>query len=142
MDRPRLFLLLHRAREALFQKMNARTIDALGVTVPQLTALFHIVDHQQTTPGELATELEVDASAITRMVARLERKGLVRRSEAKHDRRVRVLALTEQGMALVERGQRGVAAANEEVTAGFTEQEMATVMRFLEQAIALSDSDS
>jgi DNA-binding MarR family transcriptional regulator len=52
--------------------------------------------------GELAKHLACDNSNVTWITDRLEERGLVTRTTAKHDRRVRLLVLTEKGRALRE----------------------------------------
>ena len=47
--------------------------------------------------GELAGRLACDASNVTGLTDRLEARGLVERRSAPGDRRVRVLALTDEG---------------------------------------------
>jgi DNA-binding MarR family transcriptional regulator len=52
--------------------------------------------------GELARALSCDNSNVTWITDRLEERGLVTRTPAPHDRRVRLLVLTKQGRALRE----------------------------------------
>ena len=47
--------------------------------------------------GELAGVLHCDSSNVTWLADRLEERGLVRREAAEHDRRVKMLAVTEEG---------------------------------------------
>ena len=47
--------------------------------------------------GELARILACDSSNMTGITDRLEERGLVRREAAEHDRRVKLLVLTEEG---------------------------------------------
>ena len=54
-------------------------------------------------PSPVATlvrELEIDAGAVTRLIDRLETKGLVRRERSSEDRRVVLVHLTEEGERL------------------------------------------
>ncbi|MDY7227489.1 MarR family winged helix-turn-helix transcriptional regulator [Hyalangium rubrum] len=51
----------------------------------------------------LADYLACDASNVTGLVDRLEARGLVERRSAEHDRRVKLLALTEAGWELRQR---------------------------------------
>jgi DNA-binding MarR family transcriptional regulator len=55
------------------------------------------------TPGELTASAMVTSGAITKRVDRLAREGLVVRSVSEEDARGRVITLTEQGLALVDR---------------------------------------
>jgi DNA-binding MarR family transcriptional regulator len=50
--------------------------------------------------GELAKQLACDSSNVTWITDRLEERGLVERHPAEHDRRVKLLVLTEKGRAL------------------------------------------
>jgi DNA-binding MarR family transcriptional regulator len=56
---------------------------------------------EEPTPmGELAKRLACDNSNVTWITDRLEERGLVTRTQAPHDRRVRLLVLTEEGHRL------------------------------------------
>ena len=50
--------------------------------------------------GRLAAGLACDASNITGIVDRLEARRLIERRSATHDRRLKILALTEEGVKL------------------------------------------
>jgi DNA-binding MarR family transcriptional regulator len=52
--------------------------------------------------GELAKQLACDNSNITWITDKLEERGLVTRTQAEHDRRVRLLVLTPKGRKLRE----------------------------------------
>src|SRR3954451_14848721 len=74
---------------------------------PQVRALG-VLDPDRPVPmSELADALHCDNSNVTGIVDRLEDRGLVERRSAAHDRRVKMLAVTEEGArvreALVER---------------------------------------
>lgn len=53
--------------------------------------------------SDLAEALHCDASNVTGIVDRLEARGLIARRSADHDRRVKMLVVTEKGAALRER---------------------------------------
>ena len=53
--------------------------------------------------SDLAEALHCDASNVTGIVDRLEARGLIARRSADHDRRVKMLEVTERGAALRER---------------------------------------
>lgn len=54
-------------------------------------------------PGELAEHTMVTTGAMTKRVDRLERAGLVSRRTSESDGRGRVVALTEEGLELIDR---------------------------------------
>ena len=67
---------------------------------PQLGALKALRPDHPVAMSELATILGCDNSNVTGIVDRLEYRGLVERRPADHDRRVKLLALTDEGKAL------------------------------------------
>jgi MarR family transcriptional regulator, organic hydroperoxide resistance regulator len=69
---------------------------------PQLGALKALDSDNPLAMSELAEVLGCDNSNVTGIVDRLEHRGLVERRPADHDRRVKLLALTDEGLALRE----------------------------------------
>jgi DNA-binding MarR family transcriptional regulator len=67
---------------------------------PQLAALKALHPGQPLAMSELAGILGCDNSNVTGIVDRLEYRGLVERRPADHDRRVKLLALTDAGHEL------------------------------------------
>src|SRR5204862_2874684 len=67
---------------------------------PQLAALKVLHPDHPFAMSELAGILGCDNSNVTGIVDRLEYRGLVERRPAEHDRRVKLLALTEDGCEL------------------------------------------
>ncbi|WP_372790741.1 MarR family winged helix-turn-helix transcriptional regulator [Paraconexibacter sp.] len=67
---------------------------------PQLFALRALEPGEATPMGDLAAHLHCDNSNVTGIVDRLERRGLVERRAATHDRRVKHLVLTDEGVAV------------------------------------------
>ena len=67
---------------------------------PQLAALKALHPEEPVAMSELAGILGCDNSNVTGIVDRLEYRGLVERRPAEHDRRVKLLALTEDGQEL------------------------------------------
>jgi DNA-binding MarR family transcriptional regulator len=59
--------------------------------------------------GELAQLMHCDNSNMTGIVDRLEERGLVRRTQAEGDRRIRLIALTDTGVELREELNRRMA---------------------------------
>src|SRR5215210_4857701 len=67
---------------------------------PQVRALGGLDPDRPLPMGELAGALHCDNSNVTGIVDRLEDRGLVERRSAAHDRRVKMLAVTERGAEL------------------------------------------
>jgi DNA-binding MarR family transcriptional regulator len=64
---------------------------------PQVHALRVLRPDQPMPMGRLACALGCDASNVTGIVDRLERRGLIERRASDRDRRVKVLVVTDQG---------------------------------------------
>ena len=72
----------------------------------QLAALAALARHESMTPGELAEHEKVQPPSMTRVIAVLEERGLVRRAPHATDRRQVVLTVTPDGRDLVQRVRR------------------------------------
>jgi DNA-binding MarR family transcriptional regulator len=68
----------------------------------QLAALAALERHDAMTPGELADHEKVQPPSMTRVIAVLEERGLVRRAPHPTDRRQVILTVTQQGRDLVQ----------------------------------------
>ena len=72
----------------------------------QLAALAALERHDSMTPGELAEHEKVQPPSMTRVIAVLEERGLVRRAPHATDRRQVVLTVTAEGRNVVQRVRR------------------------------------
>ena len=82
------------------KKAQEVTLREYGLTHAEwgvLTTLRLGSDHCQSSPGELASDLELSSGAMTSRLDRLEQAGLVRRLPDPADRRAIVVELTEKG---------------------------------------------
>jgi len=80
---------------------------------------------------ELAREMDIDAGAVTRMVDRLEAKGLLERARSEADRRVVHLRLTAAGEAVAKKVPFVLASVNNDFLRGFSEAEWKQLRRLL-----------
>jgi DNA-binding MarR family transcriptional regulator len=76
-----------------------------GLSDTQLAALATLERRGEMTPGELADHEKVQPPSMTRVIAALEDRGLVRRAPHATDRRQVVLTVTAQGQALVKQSR-------------------------------------
>jgi DNA-binding MarR family transcriptional regulator len=74
----------------------------LGLSPMQAHALHVLEPGTEVPMSALAEALFCDASNVTGIVDRLEARGLIERRSAAHDRRVKMLAVTEEGARLRE----------------------------------------
>ncbi|QYY33916.1 MULTISPECIES: MarR family winged helix-turn-helix transcriptional regulator [Cupriavidus] len=93
---------LNRARNTLLMEMDAALKD-LDITGQQMGILLSLTQGVATTPFELSKVLGIDTGLMTRMLDKLETKGLLSRSRSLDDRRVVNLTLTQKGQEVAER---------------------------------------
>jgi DNA-binding MarR family transcriptional regulator len=75
-------------------------LSSLGVTSAQFIVMVRLVGGgNRKSASDLCKELSYDAGAMTRMIDRLEKKGLVRRMRCMKDRRLIYLEATDEGRA-------------------------------------------
>jgi DNA-binding MarR family transcriptional regulator len=79
--------------------------DVLGLSAPRLSALSTVAFGESRTLGEMARMEQVTPPTMTRMVAALERDGLVLRTTDRADKRVVRVAATAKGRRLIEQGR-------------------------------------
>ncbi|MCP8349909.1 MarR family transcriptional regulator [Pseudomonas sp. FBF18] len=85
-----------------------------GVTAAQFKVLIIVSQYGVDTPAELCRFLSLDSGSMTRMLDRLEQKGLIARSRCPQDRRQVRLELTADGDVLAgQLPQIGASAMNE-----------------------------
>jgi DNA-binding MarR family transcriptional regulator len=72
-------------------------LEPRGLTNAQWVPLLKLYMKRASTVAELARECKLDAGAMTRLLDRLEAKGLVARVRSSEDRRVVNLELTREG---------------------------------------------
>ena len=85
---------------ALVVEHRQTALAGLGLT-PSLARALRALEAGESVPmGELACRLGCDASNVTSIVTRLEARGFVRREVARHDRRVKTLVITAEGITV------------------------------------------
>jgi DNA-binding MarR family transcriptional regulator len=94
-----------------------------GLTDAQWKPLFLLKAGRASTAMELAREMDIDTGAVTRMVDRLEAKGLIERARSDEDRRVVHLRLTTAGEDTAKKIPHILAAVNNDFLRGFSEAE-------------------
>jgi len=84
---------------------------------------------------ELSKVISYDAGAMTRMLDRLEAKGLIRRTRSSQDRRLMNLELTEEGRAAYPRMREISMAVANRFLRGFTKAEARQLEGFLNRML-------
>ena len=131
----RLFYLLNKARHQVYKVADHRCEDALDVSVTQLGALLVIAGNEGCQFKQVAESLNLNNSAITGLVGRMERKGLLERRTCEQDRRSSRLHLTELGHQKTESARPLIQTLNERMTEGFSDDEVTVILRFLNRLV-------
>ncbi len=126
------------AHRALFRAADQRLHDTLGITAVQQGALFVIAQQEPCKPSAIAKALDMNKSAVTTLLARLEAAQLILRMADKQDGRAQCISLTSSGKEAIRRSIPLTKQANAVLLEGFDEHEVATIDRFLNQVISTS----
>ncbi len=119
---------LHSAAIHLLRRLR-REDDAAGLPAPQLSALSVVVFGGPITLGALASAEQVRPPTITKLVAALEKAGLVEREIDASDRRVARVRATAKGTRLLHEGRIRRVATLAAALAQLPEAERARVVR-------------
>jgi DNA-binding MarR family transcriptional regulator len=96
---------MHSAAIHLLRRVNRVDEEAMGISAARASALSVLVFGGPRTLGELAAAERVTAPTMSKLVAGMEREGLVRReAHATDGRAIRLLA-TVKGRRILERGR-------------------------------------
>jgi len=132
---PRLFHLMQLAHRALFRAADQALNRELGISAVQQGALFVIAQHAPCHPTAIAKSLDMNKSAVTTLVARLEAAELVTRSADPEDGRAQLIHLSPKGRETVRLSVPMTKQANANLLVGFTTDEIAVIERFLTEVI-------
>ncbi|MEO7241891.1 MAG: MarR family transcriptional regulator [Variovorax sp.] len=126
--------LIRRILSAVGQNIALQMCEP-GPTFPQWLPLYKIHLGHAGTVAELARECELDTGAMTRLLDRLEAKGLCRRVRSLEDRRVVHIELTDDGRAAAQHVPHVLSRVQNEHLAGFSEKEFKQLLGFLRRIL-------
>jgi DNA-binding MarR family transcriptional regulator len=92
---------MSKARNLMAAEIDA-ALKEYGITSQQMGILLSLNNGIASTPFELSTLLGIDTGLMTRVLDKLEVKGLLKRSRSVEDRRIVNLTLTKKGQELAE----------------------------------------
>jgi len=137
-QQPRIFHLMQLAHRALFRAADQRLQASLGISAVQQGALFVIGKQAPCKPSAIAKALDMNKSAVTTLVTRLETGGFIRRVADKQDGRAQRISLTPKGTEAIQKSLPLTKQANADLLKGFEPHEIETIERFLTQVISTS----
>jgi DNA-binding MarR family transcriptional regulator len=111
-------------------------LEPAGLTNAQWVPLVKLYMGSASTVAELARECMMDAGGTTRLLDRLEAKGLVRRTRSSEDRRVVNLELTEEGRVVAKKIPAVICGVQNAHMRGFTLEEWQQLKVLLRRMLA------
>jgi len=127
--------LVARVRASLFAAVD-REMAPLGVSAAQFVIVLNVAQQRATCAADLAREQSTDTGSMTRMIDRLVRKGLLRRTRDPKDRRVVRLELTEAGRKLARKLPPVAVKVLNQHLRGFSEAEFEQLKSLLRRMLA------
>ena len=130
----RAWQALRLAHDRIARRLDTELERECGLGGNEFDALLYLRTHATETVrvGGLQEAVSLSQPALSRLVARLEARGLLKRCGAERDHRAVILALTEAGIALIDRAIAIQARVVHEAFAGkLSEEEQATFLRTL-----------
>ena len=112
-----------------------RELEPTGLTHAQWVPLFKMHLQEGVAVAELARQCELDAGSMTRLLDRLEAKGLCRRERSSEDRRVVNLGLTPEGKTVAGQIPVVLSRVQNACLAGFSEAEWVQLKSFLRRIL-------
>ncbi|CAN5243501.1 MarR family transcriptional regulator [soil metagenome] len=127
--------MMRRIMAAVGQSIEMQICEPGSPTYPQWVPLYKIQTGKATTVAELARECLLDTGAMTRLLDRLEAKGLCRRVRSLEDRRVVHIELTEEGRTAAKKVPHVLSRVQNEHLAGFSNEEWEQLKSYLRRIL-------
>jgi MarR family transcriptional regulator, multiple antibiotic resistance protein MarR len=127
--------LLSQVKMEIMEALD-RELAPLDITAAQYVILVTLAEGPTDSASGLCKGVSYDPGAMTRMIDRLERKGLVRRVRCPDDRRKTNLELTAEGKAVYPRLIDSAVAVLNRYLRGFSRQEIAQLETYLKRMLA------
>lgn len=129
-DQP-LGYLLHRVATALRNEVTANVLEPLELAFPQYICMRILSKAPGRSNAELARDLSVSPQAMNMVLRGLQSRGLVSRPTSVTSGRALPAELTREGLALLQRTDTGVRAAEHRVLGHIPDDERSALKRIL-----------
>lgn len=131
---------LHAALWAM-RTQNTKALSEVGATGPQTGVLWFLHEYEVLSLAKLAEMQGTTPANITGMVKRLERDGLVTRRAHPTDNRIKLIALTPEGLARTKQARRALDKSMAHFFQGTPQAELDVVLRVLTAVKQRGDPD-
>ena len=129
----RLIFMLSKAQHTLSTYLKKKFNEAgVHISPGQMGILFLLAQKDLRPMNELSRILDIDNSAITRLVDRLEKSGLAARQLNPSDRRQYLIGITEEGRKQSAKAKIISKQANDKIKDGFTKSEITSFKAVIE----------
>lgn len=126
--------LVSRLTQALGREIDRRMVD-LGLTDAQWKPLLLLQQGACATAADISRMVGLDTGAVTRLLDRVEGKGLIRRVRSAADRRVVNLELTAEGRRVADEVPGIISGLANQFLDGFSEEEYLQFKDYLNRAL-------
>lgn len=126
--------LINRVRVELIDAVD-RELARFDISAPQLIVLASVANREADSASSLCKSISYDPGAMTRMIDRLEQKGLIRRVPHPEDRRAMNLELTSAGKTLFPQLIAAKDTVQKQFLRGFSKDEVATLEGLLNRML-------
>jgi DNA-binding MarR family transcriptional regulator len=127
--------LINAARNAVFARLEVE-LAPLELTSAQFIVVIGAMRGRARTVNEFCLFAGTDAGSMSRLLDRLEVKGIVRRMRADADRRQVQVELTEKGHALSPQIMPVLARVYQQFLDGFSQDDAVQLQRLLQRVVA------
>lgn len=137
--------LLSRVRRALHAALDARlasdkVLFPMELTSAQLMIVMTLATGESISSTGLCDRMSYDTGAMTRMLDRLQSKGVILRRRSLEDRRIVQVELTEEGRAGLSRMREISTEVADELLRGFTTAEVLQLQSYLSRLLLNAQS--
>ena len=123
---------LNRVTRSRFQLCEV-LLERMGIGPGQVPILGELRFHGEMTQRQLAEHTHVTAATISGTLKRMERAGLVYRTDDEKDARISIVRLTEEGKEQEVQASELFVRTDMNMLEGFTEKECETLLSYLER---------
>ena len=118
----------------LWKMVADRELEPLNLTYPRWTALWKLYRlGDNVSQKHLAEALEIELASLMRTLKLLEEQSLVSRRCCDHDKRARIVTLTDEGKALLTQMEDRILQVRRKLLSGISDEEQNKMSLILEQ---------
>lgn len=134
-----LFFKLNLVHRILIKNVDREMANQVGATSTQIAAIFYLLENDGCQLVDLSRELLQNKSAITTLVERMIKNGLLIKRPCARDGRASRLYLTEKGKATGKAALPHVVDYNRQLAEDFSPAELDTLHRFFDNVMQRFD---